>query len=180
MENFSVNIDFVVIKTEDSKILMIGDKSNWGVASNLPAYIKLLPPGSINWITTNFAKNKINIFNSINLGLSCIIDDCGEETFQDLDDGVWEICLQSSFEDLNKKIYFLKDDVLRLALDKLYIEQSLDYDPTSDVIQSLDKAEFFLAVAHASIKKGDHVRAKKAYIEAKKEVEKYNNCKDCF
>ena len=180
MQNLSINIDFVVINTEDTKILLIGDKSQWGVAENQPAYIKLLPPGSTNWITTSFAKKKINIFDSINLGFDCLVESCEPQTPTDLMDGVWEICLQSSYEGIEKKRYFLKDDSLRLQLDELYIRQGLDYDPHSDLIRDAEKVEFFLNVAKASIKKGDHVKAKRAYDEAVKTLEKYNDCKDCL
>jgi hypothetical protein len=95
-------------------------------------------------------------------------------------DGIWEICLLSNFEGLEKKLYFLKDDSLRLALDEVYIKQGLEYDPHSDLIRDTEKIEFFLFVAKAAVKKGDHVKAKKAYDEAKKALEKYSNCKDCI
>jgi hypothetical protein len=180
MDNFSVHIDFVVINTEDSKLLMIGDKSRWGVAENEPAYIKLLPPGSTSWISTSVAKGKINIFNSINLGFDCLVESCSPQEYTDLMDGIWEICLLSNFEGLEKKLYFLKDDSLRLALDEVYIKQGLEYDPHSDLIRDTEKIEFFLFVAKAAVKKGDHVKAKKAYDEAKKALEKYSNCKDCI
>ena len=180
MNNFSVKIDFVVINTEDPKILLIGDKSSWGVAKKQPSYIKILPPGSTSWITTSFAKEKINIFTSINLGFDCLVESCQEQLPTDLMDGIWEICLQSSYEGLEKKRYFLKDDSIRLELDKLYVKQGLDYNPHSSLIEDTDQVEYFLKVAKSFIKRGDHVKAKMAYDEARKTLDKYNECKDCI
>ena len=180
MSTLSVNINFVIMSLEDPKKILIGDTSNWGVAQNLPAYLKVIPPGSTKSINLNFAKNTLTTLKSTNLGLQCLTGDCNETEQIDLQDGIWEFCLQSSFNNLNKKRWFLKDDSLRLEIDKIYIKAGIDYNPDSVVIEALSEIEFLLTSARAHIKKGDFVKAKRAFDEATKLTEKYNQCKECY
>ena len=180
MSELSVKIDFLVVNTKDKKSIWIGDQSQWGVAENLPAYLEILVPGSTRWLTHNFIKKNLHILNSTNLGLSCVTDGCGGQEYEDLPDGVWEFCLKSSFEGLNKKRYYLKSDSLRVEADKVYIKVGLDYDPSKQVIKDLEKFEFFMTASEAYMRRGDHVKAKRAFDEASKLIENYKNCKNCY
>ena len=136
MSNLSVIVDFIILSgEEDPKRIFLADASNWGVAQDLPSYLQVTPPGSVKQINLTFAKDKFTILHSVNLGLSCYTDGCKESELVDLPDGIWEFCLLSSFQDLKKKRYFLKDDSLRLEIDKIYIRLGLDYDITSNVIK---------------------------------------------
>lgn len=181
MSNLSVIVDFIILSgEEDPKRIFLADSSNWGVAQDLPSYLEVTPPGSTKKINLTFAKEKFTILNSVNLGLSCYTSGCNEQILVDLPDGVWEFCLSSSFENLNKKRYFLKDDTLRLDVDKIYIRLGLDYDNSSDIMKGLRRIEHFLIAAKVFIKRGDIVKAKRAYDEASKITERYLNCKDCY
>lgn len=181
MSNLSIIIDFIILSgEEDPKRIFLADASNWGVAKGLPAYLQVTPPGASTPTNLTFAKEKFTILHSVNLGLSCYTSGCNEVELVDLPDGIWEFCLQSSFNGLNKKRYFLKDDSLRLEIDKIYIRLGLQYDHGSDVIKGLRRIEHFLISAKTFIKRGDIVRAKRAYDEALKTTEKYSNCKDCY
>lgn len=181
MSSLSVVVDFIILSgEEDPERIFIADASNWGVAQNSPVYLQVTPAGASQPINLTFAKNKFIILNSVNLGLSCFIDSCDEQELVELPDGIWEICLQSSFENLKKRRYFLKDDSLRLEIDKIYIRLGLEYDQNSTIIKGLRRIEHFLISAKAFIKRGDIVRAKRAYDEALKTTEKYSNCKDCY
>ena len=175
MSELSIKLDFVILNMQDPKSIFVGDISQWGVAFQHPSYLSVIPPGSSNEINTQFVKQQFNILTSTNLGLTCSLD-CEQE---DLDDGIWEFCLRSNFDGINKRRLYLKDDSLRADIDKIYIKQNLRYDETSKVIQELQKIEFFLSSAQAYIKKGEKVWAERAYETAKKYTEKYLTCKDC-
>lgn len=177
MSNLSVIINFILPQTEDPKIICVADASNWGMAENQPAYLTVLPPGSVNYISLNFVKHSLTFLNSTNLGLSCITSDCStEQAYEDLDDGIWEICLKSSYEGLDKKRFHLKTDSLRQDIDKIYIKSGIDYHSSSKVIEDLSETEYLLNVAHAQIRRGDKQTAIKAFKMASKLVDKYKNC----
>lgn len=179
MSELSVKIDFIIGKEVDPKYIMIGDSSQWGVAENLPAYISVVPPGSKKAITLNFQKHSLTFLTSVNLGLSCL-EACQEQRLEDLDDGVWEICLKSSFNNLDKKRYLLKTDSLRIEMDKLYIKEGIPYKESSKVVKALRSAEWALDVAESEMRQGNVPQAIRAFNEALKEVEQYKNCKDCI
>lgn len=180
MSELSVKIDFLVVNTKETTSIWIGDQSQWGVAENQPAYLEILIPGSTRWLTHNFIKKNLHILNSTNLGLSCVTDGCGGQEYEDLPDGVWEFCLKSSFEGLNKKRYYLKNDSLRVEANKIYIKAGLDYDPANKIIKELEKFQFMMIVSEAFMEEGDHVKAKKAFEEATKVIENLKSCKDCY
>ena len=180
MSDLSVNIDFIVLNTLDPRVIIVADKSQWGVANNRPSIISITPPGSKQAITKPFAKRKLNFFNATNLGLDCFPTDCSEHEAVFLPDGIWEFCLESDFEGLKKRRFFLKDDSIRIELDKLYIKQGLRFDPLSNIFQSTSKIEFYLTSANAFVRDGDHVLAHQAFVMAQKELEKWKDCKDCI
>ena len=179
----TVNINFQVINTNDPASILIGDQSNWGVAKNKPAYLIITPPGSTQTITLTFGKHKLMPLTSVSLGLSCVSSNCDGQTYEDLDDGVWEFCLQSAFEGLNKKRYYLKDDQLRQEIAKIMVRlvdtQGFSFKRT----QSTDDFAIIhnmLDTANYLIMEGRNVDAMKAYNEAVKLVEKYKHCKECI
>ena len=94
-----------------------------------------------------------------------------------------EFCLQSSFEGINKKRFYLKDDQLRQQLAKLRIRlfdtQGLTF-VRSKATDEISVIENMLSVANDLIIEGRNIDAMKAYNEAVRIVEKYKHCKDCI
>lgn len=181
MSDLSVHVDFQVFNTYDPKTIIIGDYSNWGVAENQPAWLQITPPGSSVPLSISFTKHKIISLTSVNLGLSCVTQDCTDIDYEDLDDGIWEFCLQSSYEGLNKKRLYLKDDQLRQEIDKIRIRLGFDYNNEAKLIlQNLQRVEELLAVSHAYIRDGRVSDCMKGYNEANRLVEKYSKCKNCY
>lgn len=176
MTDLSVNIDFIILNSLDPYVIAVADRSRWGVAEELPAYILITPPGSTRAISTVFQKERINFFHSVNLGQTCVVDGCGGQNYEKLDDGVWEFCLKSGYDGLEKKRYLLKDDNLRIELDKLFISQNLRYNPESQIFKDTKKITFFLDSAQAYLRDGDISMAKLAFNSAQKETEKYLKC----
>lgn len=99
-------INFQMINTNDPKILIVADYSEWLHIENQPAVLSIKLPGSKKYIQFNFVKNKFNAFNSNTLGLTCDIG-CNDPDYLDLPDGIYDICLEGSQILLeNKKILF--------------------------------------------------------------------------
>ncbi len=180
MPNSSVKIDFTVIPDGNPKNLIVADLSSWGVAENLPSYIVIIPPGSSVAVSNIFIKHKLNIFQSVNLGLSCLTE-CGDQVYDDLPDGVWTINVKSSFEGLEKTRYYLKVDSFRISLDKLYIRAGLEYDKNNKKIrEDLSDIEFLLRTAEAHARNADHYKSSRDFDQAQSLLRKYNSCKDCL
>jgi len=174
-----IYIDFEVIPTYNPKTLVVEDASDWLDADDMPAYISITPPGAKDAINHIFQKRKRNRFNSVNLNMSCLTE-CGEQTRLDLPDGIWTICLQSSYDGLNKKRYYLKTDRFRLELDKVYVRLNGVYDSEDEPIRKdLRKLEFLLRTAEAFTRDGDFYKASRDFSEAQKLLEKHKECKNC-
>jgi hypothetical protein len=182
--DLSIKIDFTIVPTKEPKEIVILDTSNWGVAYTQPSYLSVLPPGYSNYINLNFVKQTYTILNSTNLGMSCITQDCTEICLEDLDDGVWEFILKSSYSGLDKKRYFLKDDQLRREIDKvrisLFQNQGFNVPPDNIAVKELNKIEFLLSTAHSLIRQGMNSDAMKGYLESVKLLEKLKKCKNCI
>lgn len=179
MSDLSIKPNFIILNDVDPTTIGLADTSSWGINENQPAYITIIPPGSIKAISLNFIKHNIMFLTSVNLGISCLTY-CGEQKLQPLDDGVWEFCLKSNFEGIEKKRLYLKTDSLRIEMDKLYIKEGIEYNPNSNVVKALAEAEWLLNVAEANIRDGNSNKAMQAFNLAVKEVKKYSNCKDCI
>lgn len=97
-----IRVDFQVITSNDPKILMVADFSEWKHIVGLPAVISITLPGARNPIQHNLIKNKINGFNSNTLGLTCETG-CTDPEYQDLPDGIYTICVEGSPNKFSKK-----------------------------------------------------------------------------
>ncbi len=173
-------INFTIIPDYDPTTLIVGDLSDWKGAENLPATICITPPGSTKGITEIFQKHKLNIFNSVNLGLSCV-EECQEQTYTDLPDGIWTIVLKSGYEDLEKTVYYLKTDRFQLELDKIYVRAGMDFDMNRKQFrEDLQDLHFLVNAAHAQVRVGDHAKAHRDFLEAQYILQKYIECKNCL
>ena len=175
-----INVDFQVINSYDPKVLIVADSSTWLSADNLPSYISITPPGSTQAITHIFQKHRMNIFNSVNLGLTCLTE-CGEQNYVDLNDGIWTINLKSSFEGIEKTRYYLKADRIILKLDKIYIKSGLEYDKNNRQLrEDLEDIEFLIRTSEAFCRNGDFFKASRDFSEAEQLLKKYQDCVDCL
>ena len=91
-----INVDFDIMSTRP-KNLVVADSSEWIYSQNLPSYVLIQMPGSSKKKTFPFKKNALNRFNSHLLGLSCFKDDCGDEVYVSLPDGIYTICVKSGY-----------------------------------------------------------------------------------
>lgn len=172
-----IHINFNVYSNSPSH-LYIEDLSTWLYAEDLPAYIQVTIPGSKKPKTFSFQKHKRNIFNSHNLGLSCFSGNCQEEKYVDLPDGTYTICLKSGYENIEDSKYYLKTDRFEVEYNKVLIKYGID-DVDQKIINLMTKIKYTLDVAKSHAMFGDVVKANRYFIEAKKLLNRYLECKDC-
>lgn len=182
--NLSIKTDFSILSTKEPKEIVILDTSNWGVAYTKPSYLSILPPGYSEYIKISFVKKSTTILNSYNLGISCIKNNCGDIHLEDLDDGIWEFVLESSYQDLEKKRYYLKDDQLRTEIDKvrisLFQNQGFNLPPDNVAVKQLNTIEFLLSTSHSLVRQGMNSDSMQGYKETVKLLEKLKKCKNCI
>lgn len=175
-----INIDFQVVHSGDPKIIMVADFSSWLHIETQPAVLSITLPGSRTAIQFNFEKNKINGYNSNNLGIGCS-HNCEGEDYADLPDGIYDIKLEASPNTFNKQRYYLKTDKAQLELDKLLVKLGFTYnEKDKEKINNLQLIDFLLQVAGAATRLGDIPKASEHFSEALKLIEKIKECKNCL
>jgi hypothetical protein len=176
----TININFSIFSDSPTH-LSVADLSDFLYAQNLPAYLSITPPGSRKSKNFTFAKGKINTFNSHNLGLSCLKGDCTDEEYISLPDGIYQICLKSGFEGIEKSKFYLKTDNFRLEYAKVNIKYGLEFSKDNmDFILYMTKIKYILGVAEDHAMLGDFVKSQRFFEEAKDMLKKYMDCKDCL
>lgn len=168
-----IKIDFDIFSKKTTHII-IGDTSDWVYAENKPAYIEITLPGSKKKKTFVYNKHNFNTYNSHNLGISCFTNDCKEEVYLDLPDGIYTICVKSSFEDIEKESFYLKTDLFEREYHKTLVKYGLEYNRDSEFLTYMVKIQGILLVAKAHAYEGDFAKAQNFFIEARDMLNKYN------
>jgi len=175
-----IKVDFDVIQST-VQTLWIGDSSQWLSTTNLPAQILITLPGSKKALVFSFKKNAINSFNSHNLGVSCLQGDCTDEVYGDLPDGIYTICLKSSFVGFEKSRFYLKTDRTELELSKVIIKHGFEYSKNDkDFRNKIYDIDWLIKVAKSHAKVGDFVKADRFFQQAKELLKTLSDCKDCI
>ena len=175
-----IKIDFKVLSPLDPTIIMVADNSDWFSAEDKVSTISITPPGSTKSINNIFVKRQINTFNSSNLGLSCLVS-CGEQTYVDLNDGIYKITVKSAYQDIEKTRYFLKTDRFLVEFFKEWINTGLEYTDTKNLIyESLLDSRKHLYSAEGFMLEGDFTKANREFTEAQKKFNKLIKCKNCL
>ena len=173
-----ININFTV-SSSSPLYLAVEDNTDWIYSEALPAYVLITIPGSKKPKTYIFKKFKKNIFNSHNLGLSCFTNDCKEEVYNELPDGLYTICLKSGYENIENTHYYLKTDRFEVEYNKVLIKYGID-DVDQNFINLMTKIKYVLDVAKAHAMDGDFVKANRYFQEAKKLLKRFVECKNCL
>lgn len=173
----NINIDFTISSTP--KVLEVKDMSEWVYAENKPAYISVILPGSKKFKNFTFAKYQRNAFNSHNLGISCLSGDCKKEVYLDLPDGIYTICVKSSYQDLDKTNYYLKTDLFEIEFAKTIIKYGIEI-KDEDFINHMVQIQGVITVAKSHAMLGDFSNAQRFFTQAKDMLKKYSDCKNCF
>lgn len=174
-----ININFNIF-SDDPKYITIGDLSDWVYAENLASYVLITIPGSKKPKTFTFAKKKLNIFNSHNLGLSCLKGDCTEEVYVDLPDGTYTVCVKSGYEGIEDTRFYLKTNRFDIEYSKVMIKYGFEFKEDLKFLQNMLFIKGLVEVAKAHAMLGDFVKAQRFFEEAKKKLKKYVECSDCI
>ena len=175
-----IAIDFDIMSTRP-KNLVVADSSEWLYAENLPSYVLIQMPGSSKKKTFPFKKNALNRFNSHLLGLSCFRDDCGDEVYLDLPDGVYTICVKSGYEGIENTKFYLKTDLFKQEFAKVMVKYGIEY--TEQGRAFLEEMMFIkglVSVAESHAHEGDFVKASRFFEEAKDKLRDRVECKNCI
>lgn len=147
-----IHIDFEVFKTNTCKVLKVLDLSNWASATEDAAYIEILTPGSTIPVTHIFQKNRLNIYNSNNLGLSDVTD---YSLLAPLPDGIYTLtALQCQNDPLAKTRYHFQDCQIRCQVARKLIAVDLTCEPCrKELLKEIQDITLFLdaAQAHADV-----------------------------
>lgn len=169
-------IDFDIMSTRP-KNLIIADGSEWFYAQDLPAYILITLPGSKKPITFTFKKQALNRFNSHLLGLSCLANNCNDEVFIDLPDGIYTITVKSGFDKIEETKFYLKTDLFKQEFAKIMIKFGLEYNESNK--QFLEEMMFvngLVKVAESHAHEGNFTEAQRYFEEAKQKMKKRLFC----
>lgn len=173
-------IDFQIINSNDPKILMIADFSEWFHIESKPAVISITMPGSKYPVQHNFVKNNLNGFNSNTLGMTCDVG-CDDPKYSDLPDGIYKICVEGSPNTFKKIRYYLKTDRTSLDLDKQMVKLGIEYNLSDkEYREHLETIDFLLRVARAATRLGEIPKGSQHFEHAIKLLEKYRECKNCI
>jgi|Laugrespbdmm15sd_2_1035082.scaffolds.fasta_scaffold00111_20 hypothetical protein len=175
-----IKIDFDVIQST-VQTLWIGDNSDWVHAEVLPANILITLPGSKKAFTFSFKKKALASFNSHNLGITCFTNDCKDEVYADLPDGVYTICLKSGYSNFEKTKYYLKTDRTELELSKVIIKHGFEYSKNDKGFrEKVYDIDWLIKVAKSHAKVGDFVKADRFFSESKALLKGFGECLDCI
>lgn len=174
-----INIDFQILPTYDPKTIIVVDTSNWEQIESKPSIIEILLPGEITPITHYFDKNKVNVFNSQNLGLLCATCE-DRDVFIDLPDGIYQFTVKGSPEKFTLKRDFLKTDLTQLELDKVILSFDLQCnDFSSEILNKIKKINLYLEAAESNTRLGYYCEAQDLLFKAQKMISKLKGCKVC-
>ena len=175
-----INIDFQIYDSQDPKVFIVLDTSEWAHIENKPAIIEIILPGESKPITHYYAKNAVNILNPVNLNL-----DCGEcfQSEMELPDGIYEVTVKGSPDKFEKNRKYLRTTKTQLDLDNLYIQLSLEcFNDDNDIkskIEKLNEIQFLLKSAEANVRYGNNCTAQDLLFTAQKLISKHKKCSDC-
>ena len=171
----NIKLDFEVVGTNSPKVLRVVDESEWGILANRPAVIEVKGPDMESAVSYYLGKNQLNIFTSVTLGYTC-----DKYEYENLPDGVYEITIKGSPSTYTFTRHYLKTDILRLNIDKVWARTNVlcDY-VDDDIIEKIKKVEYIVAVAEANMRLGNIETAEELIEKANKLLYIINNCADC-
>lgn len=171
----NIKLDFEVVGTNNPKVLRVVDESEWGILANRPAVIEVKGPDMESAVSYYLGKNQLNIFTSVTLGYTC-----DKYEYENLPDGVYEITIKGSPSTYTFTRHYLKTDILRLNIDKVWARTNVlcDY-VDDDLIEKIKKVEYIVAVAEANMRLGNIETAEELIEKANKLLYIINNCVDC-
>ena len=173
----NIRLYFQVVGTDNPKTLRVVDESEWGILADRAAIIEVVPPGRQDPSVFYLGKNQVNIFNSLNL---CLNEEEDKNKFLNLPDGIYDITIKGSPSSYNFNRKYLKTDVIRLDLDKVWARAGILCDhQDDDLMEKIKEVEFLLTSAEANTRIGNIIEAESLLEKAQRLMEIINNCDNC-
>lgn len=165
-----------ILDTNNEKTFGVIDYTQYDKSIKLNNYnIEILIPGFISPVNQPFKKNEINIFNSLNLGLSNV-SEC-KENLQVLPDGLYLIEFSAMDSNLLEKyctkIAYYRTVFLTSIFEDAYNLATKSCNNDKDKINQLIEIEYLLTGITTNANKGNFDKAESLYIETKKLLEKF-------
>lgn len=173
-----INIDFQILQTNDPKVIVIVDTSDWGHIESKPSIIELTLPGEERKIVHYFEKHKVNVFNSVTLQQGC--HTCPENSYVDLPDGIYHVTVKGSPDTFNLTRQFLKTDKTQLEIDKFIVALDLNCSSFSnEIVDKIQKITILMEAAESNTRLGNYYEAQSLLFKVQKLVNKLKGCKAC-
>jgi hypothetical protein len=171
-----VKLAIDVFDTNNLKTFGIDDNSIYDNSKTLfNSNIQILIPGFISPVNQIFSKNKRNIFNSNNLGLTNV-NSCKEE-FTILPDGLYSI--NYSIEDSNTleeyctKVYYYRTAFLSSLYDEAFSLIINECPPDKDKLNQLKEIEFYITGITTNANLSNFEQADKLYLQSELLLSRY-------
>lgn len=176
--NKKIVVDFQILDTKDPNVLVIIDTSEWQHAEDKPATLFIKLPSSDEELHYRFVKGKTVVFNSHNLGVSCISGDCSEQNFMKLPDGLYKIRLQSGYEGISKERLYLRDHRFQMRFYNAILKLG-PYTSLEDCqIEIINNIQYTMLRAQAYVSEGNAKEGIKFFQEARALLDKLSRCCD--
>jgi len=168
------SLDFNILSTNSPKTLSIHDGSIYDSIPGHPKVCILMPGFSTN-VELTFQPNKINTFNSNNLGLSNVTT---VDALVNLPDGIYKINYHIDGDIFVEKLY-LRVDKLMCKIDNALL--TIDFESCDDIVRKqkinkLTEIQFMVMAGIACANVCNSTSAVSLYRRASKELDKI--CKD--
>ncbi len=173
-----IRLSCQIVDTHDPKVLMVMDESEWGLLEDRKAIIEIITPGRKEPSVFFLGKNQVNVFTSLTLGLNC--HENGGLEYLDLPDGIYDITLKGSpsYYSFNRK--FLKTDILRRRMDRLWIKTNvLCEHEDKGLLDKIKELEYLMAVTEANVRLGNIKEAHDIIDRINDLLDMANNCINC-
>lgn len=176
-----VRLDFDVLKSNNCKVLLIADGSNWANAQDDPAYIQVLTPGQTVPVTHVFRKDRLNRLNSNTLNLSDVID---YSDLAPLPDGIYTITLtQCENDPLARVKYHFQDCQIRCQLAQKLLSVDLTCNSCrKELLKEIQDISLLLDAAQANSDKCNPTKAMELYQRAQVILDRISDepgCANC-
>ena len=170
-----LKLDLLVIDTHNPLTLGIGDLSSYpqGFAIVSPS-ISITPP-NFPLVTLDFTDKQINIYDSLNLKITCE----GQDKVK-LPDGIYilKYSIAPAYQNFVEKTFFKVDNIME-DFDTAFLKNDITICDTKLEEKNrrfLEEIEFYINYAIASANRCANSTAKESYAKAKKLLSLYNKC----
>ncbi len=169
-----LKLDLLVLDTHNPQTLGIGDLSFYPTGKPIvEPTIEITPAG---WpkVALDFTEKQVNIYNSLNLGITC-----ADEDLVNLPDGLYTVkySIAPSYKNFVTKT-FMKVDRIYEMLDSAFLKNDITHCDSRLSEKNklfLEEIEFYINVAIAAANQCANKAAIEAYSKALKLIKTYNN-----